>query len=111
MLWLVPTNAIKTQTINALRNRNHPYREVLDKKFSNNILIMDVKQALSIKKSDIQDNLCIIVSTVSAFRIKDKEGRKVYGENGSLLEHFEDISDDLKKNIEKRWRMIRLQFL
>ena len=101
VLWLVPTNAIKTQTINALRNRNHPYREILDKKFSNNILIMDVKQALSIKKSDIQDNLCIIVSTVSAFRIKDKEGRKVYGENGSLLEHFEDISDDLKKILKK----------
>ncbi len=101
VLWLVPTNAIRTQTINALNNRNHPYREVLDRKFSNNILIMDVKQALSIKKSDIQDNLCIIVSTVSSFRITDKEGRKVYGENGGLLEHFEDLSDDLEKILEK----------
>ncbi len=101
VLWLVPTNAIKTQTINALKDRNHPYREVLDRKFSNNILIMDVKQALSIKKSDIQNNLCIIVSTVSAFRITDKEGRKVYGENGSLLEHFEDLSKDLEKILEK----------
>ena len=101
VLWLVPTNAIRTQTINALKNRNHPYREILDRKFSNSILIMDVKQALSIKKSDIQDNLCIIVSTVSAFRIKDIEGRKVYGENGSLLEHFEDLSKDLEKILEK----------
>ena len=101
VLWLVPTNAIRTQTINALKDRNHPYREVLDRKFSNNILIMDIKQALSIKKSDIQDNLCIIVSTVSAFRIRDTEGRKVYGENGSLLEHFEELSKDLEKILEK----------
>ena len=101
MLWLVPTNAIRTQTIDALKNRDHPYREALDRKFSNNIIVMDVKQALSIKKSDIEENLCIIVSTVSAFRIKDKEGRKVYGENGSLLEHFEEIPDDLVKLLEK----------
>jgi type III restriction enzyme len=100
-LWLVPTTAIKTQTINALKDRNHPYREILDKKFSNEIIIMDVKGAQSIKKSDIENNLCIIVSTVSAFRIKDKEGRKVFSENGSLLEHFEAISKEVEKNLEK----------
>ncbi len=101
VLWLVPTTAIKTQTINALKDRNHPYREVLDRKFSNNILIMNTKEALSIKKSDIQDSLCIVVSTVSAFRIEKPEGRKVYGENGNLLEHFEDIPEDLDKTLEK----------
>ena len=100
-LWLVPTTAIKTQTIDALKDRNHPYRETLDRKFSNNILIMNTKEALSIKKSDIQDNLCIIVSTVSAFKAKKTEGRKVYGENGSLMEHFEDIPEDLDKILEK----------
>ena len=100
-LWLVPTTAIKTQTINALKDRNHPYREILDKKFSNEIIIMDVKAAQSIKKSDIENNLCIIVSTVSAFRIKDKEGRKVFSENGSLLEHFEEISKEVEKKHNK----------
>ena len=101
VLWLVPTNAIRTQTINALNDRNHPYREILDQKFSNNILVMDVKQALSIKKSDIQENLCIIVSTVSAFRVEKPDGRKVYGENGSLLEHFEDMPEQIEKILEK----------
>ncbi len=103
VLWLVPTTAIKTQTINALQDRNHPYRKILDRKFSNNILILSVKEALSIKKSDIENNLCIIVSTVSAFKSSkdNKESRKVYGENGSLLEHFEDIPEDLDKTLEK----------
>ena len=101
VLWLVPTTAIKTQTINALKNRNHPYREILDKKFSNEVIIMDIKGAQSIKKSDIENNLCIIVSTVSAFRIKDKEGRNVFKQNGSLLEHFEEISKEVEKNLDK----------
>jgi len=30
VIWLVPTDAIRTQTLNALRNREHPYREVLE---------------------------------------------------------------------------------
>ena len=30
VLWLVPTNTIKEQTLAALRNREHPYRQVLD---------------------------------------------------------------------------------
>ena len=101
VLWLVPTTAIKTQTINALKDRGHPYREVLDKKFSNEIIILDVKGAQSIKKSDIENNLCIIVSTVSAFRIKDKEGRNVFKQNGSLLEHFEEISKEVENKLEK----------
>ena len=47
VLWLLPTTAIKTQTINALKNRKHHYREVLDQKFSNTILVMDIQSDLS----------------------------------------------------------------
>ena len=93
VLWLVPTDAIRTQTLNALRNREHPYREVLDHYFSNNIKVLDFKEALSIKKFDIEDNLCILIASLSAFRITDKEGRKAYADNGNLLEHFENIPE------------------
>lgn len=93
VLWLVPTDAIRTQTLNALRNREHPYREVLDHYFTNNVKIMDFKEALSIKKSDIEDNLCLLVASLSAFRITDKEGRKAYADNGNLLEHFDGVPE------------------
>jgi type III restriction enzyme len=101
VLWLVPTTAIKTQTINALQDRSDPYREILDRKFSNEVIIMDVKAAQSIKKSDIKNNLCIIVSTVSVFRIEELQSRQVYRENGQLIEHFEEISKKVEKNLEK----------
>ena len=37
VLWLVPTDVIKTQTLDALKDPNHPYRQVIDSKFSNNV--------------------------------------------------------------------------
>src|SRR5947208_2236445 len=33
-LWLVPTNIIREQTLKALRDGKHPYREALDSRFS-----------------------------------------------------------------------------
>ena len=36
IIWLVPTDAIRTQTLIGLKNRDHHYRESLDHYFSNN---------------------------------------------------------------------------
>ena len=94
VMWLVPTDAIRTQTLNNLKNREHPYRESLDHYFSNNVKVFDFKEALSIKKMDLQENLCILVATFGAFRITDKVGRKAYADNGALIEHFQNIIDN-----------------
>lgn len=91
VIWFVPSDAIKAQTINNLRNRNHPYREVLDKRFNNAVKVFDLSEAKSIKRDDLADNLCIIISTLSAFRRTNKEWLKVYQDNGSLMEHFEGV--------------------
>lgn len=88
--WLMPTETIRTQTLNALKNPEHPYRQALDKFFAKKVLVYDLKEALSIKKADVRKNLCIIVTTFSTFRISDKEGRKAYEQNGNLIEHFKD---------------------
>jgi type III restriction enzyme len=53
VIWLVPTDAIRTQTLTALKNHNHHYREVLDQYFPKIIKVIEFKEALSIKKSDI----------------------------------------------------------
>ncbi|MDD5739068.1 MAG: DEAD/DEAH box helicase family protein [Candidatus Pacebacteria bacterium] len=91
-MWFVPSDAIKTQTLNNLRDRKHPYREVLDERFSNAVKVFDLAQAKAIKKDDLMDNLCIIVSTLSAFRRTDKEWLKAYQDNGVLMPHFEELN-------------------
>mgnify|MGYP006239211297 CR=1 FL=1 len=71
VLWLVPTDIIKTQTLEALKDPNHDYRKVLDSKFSNNVKVFNFKEILKLSKQDLQNNLCILVTTVASFRTKN----------------------------------------
>ncbi len=93
VVWLVPTEAILEQTIRALRDTKHGYRQALGREFKN-IKIFDVDCAQLIKKSDIQNSLCIIVSTYATFRIESskRNKRNVYKENGNLKQHFDGAS-------------------
>jgi len=90
-IWFVPSDAIRTQTLDNLKNRKHAYREVLDQRFNNAIKVFDLSEAKSISKSDLEENICIIVATLSSFRRRDKEWLKVYQDNGALMNHFEGL--------------------
>ena len=91
VMWYVPSDAIRTQTLEHLRDRNHPYRQFLDQQFHNAVKIFDLLEAKSIQKEDLTEDLCIIVSTLSAFRRNDKEWLKAYQDNGSLMGHFKEL--------------------
>ncbi len=101
VMWFVPSDAIKTQTLNNLRDRKHPYRAVLDEAFNNAVAVFDLTEAKSVKRDDLADNLCIVVSTLSAFRRTDREWLKVYQENGSLMSHFEGLRAEALKFLDK----------
>ncbi len=95
VMWFVPSEAIKSQTLKKFKDRNDMHRKVLDESFDNNIKIFSNEEALRIKKDDVENNLCLIVSSLDAFR-KEKALQnkyKVYKENGELLGHFENIED------------------
>lgn len=92
VFWLAPTTQIVDQTIAALRDKGHPYRQALDTAFGGNVTVMDLKDALSLKPGVLASDTGIVVSTIQAPRVGSKEGRKVYAEdNGSLMEHFENL--------------------
>lgn len=94
VLWFVPSDAIRTQTLKNLRDRSHPYREILNEKFSNNVKVLTLEEAMSVQKQDLQDNLCIVVASLQAFRRTDKTWLKVFQNNGSLLSHFENLIEE-----------------
>lgn len=95
VLWLVPSDAIRQQTLKALKDKNHPYREAIDLNFGGNVKVFTIEEALSgITKSDLTDNLCIVVSSLAAFRAEDPSWRKVSRNNGSLISHFADVVED-----------------
>jgi type III restriction enzyme len=95
VLWLVPSDAIRQQTLKSLKDKNHPYREAIDLHFDGSVKVFTIEEALSgITKSDLTDNLCIIVSSLAAFRREDASWLKAFKDNGSLLSHFTDVVED-----------------
>ena len=95
VMWLVPSEAIKSQTLKKFKDKKDIHRSTLDDYFDNNVRIYSNEEALRIKKEDIEDNLCIIISSFDAFR-KEKTLQakyKVYRENGALIANFESIQE------------------
>lgn len=87
VVWLVPSKAILAQTLRNLRNKQHPYRQRIDTDFQNRVEVFDKQQALTghgFTLTTVRENLCILVMSFDSFRTNNKEGRKVYQENGYL---------------------------
>ncbi len=98
VMWFVPSEAIKTQTLRKFKDRKDPHRRILDDAFENKVRIFSNEEALGIRKDDVTDNICIIISSLEAFR-KEKalqKRYKVYQENGGLLSHFENLNNENK---------------
>lgn len=100
VLWLVPSNAIREQTIVALKDRQHFYRQALDSALGS-IAILDIAEALYLSRPTLDAATVIIVSTLQAFRVEDTDGRKVYESNGALMEHFVGWPADVTQHLEK----------
>ena len=95
VLWLVPTNTIKTQTLNALRDPAHPYRQVLTEALKGRVTALSLPEALSLQRATLDAETVVIVSTFAALRVEDTDGRKVYEQNGSLMSHFDGLPANL----------------
>ena len=99
VLWFTPSDTIRRQTAEALKNPRHPYREALDEQFGGKVKIFDIDEKFNIRPSDIEQNLCIVVSTIQSFSKKDTDKYNVYKHNENLEPHFTHIA--AKDGMEK----------
>ena len=93
VLWFCPTNTIKTQTIETLKNPRHPNREVLEKAFGGDILVYDIEDYANVRAQDIEGKCCVFVSTFQTFKITDTNARRIYAHNENLEPHFSKITN------------------
>lgn len=87
-LWLVPSNTIRTQTVEALKNPQHPYRRVLDDAFEGRVRVFDIADFAHLRPADVRGNACIVVGTIQTLRVQNTEGRKVYDHHEDLMPFF-----------------------
>lgn len=86
VVWLVPSEAILTQTLAALRNVNHPYRQAINLQFQHNVEVYTKDQLLSGQNFNItavREQLSIMVLSYDSFRGR-KELLKAKQENSAL---------------------------
>lgn len=87
VVWLVPSDAILTQTYASLSDKEHPYRKKIDVDFGNRVEVYSKNQLLvgqNFNPTSVKENLSIFVLSYDSFRTSKKEGRKAYQENGNL---------------------------
>lgn len=92
VLWLVPTDAIRTQTLDALRLPGHPYREALRAHWSDDRLaVLDIADAAQLSHADFGTRCIVLVGTIQTLRVGKTQGRQVYAFNEHLEPHFADV--------------------
>lgn len=86
VVWLVPSDSILTQTLHALRDTDHPYRQKLDADFGGRVEVYTKEELLSgtnFNASSIREQLSIMVLSYDSFRGR-KEALKSKQENSNL---------------------------
>ena len=89
VVWLVPSDAILEQTVKCLHNTDHPYRQKIDTDFGGRVEVFTKPQLLNgqnFNPTSVNEQLSILVLSYDSFRSTNKEGRKVYQENGNLAQ-------------------------
>jgi type III restriction enzyme len=91
VLWLVPTNTIRLQTVEALKNARHAYRQALDEQFEGRVRVFDITDFTMIQPHDLREQTCIVVGTIQTLRVSSTEGRKVYAHHEDMEPHFSAV--------------------
>jgi type III restriction enzyme len=94
VLWLVPSTTIRKQTVEALKQNGHPYREKLDHEFNHQVLVLDIDEVFMIRPQDIGNKTVVVVSTRQNLTVNDTSGRKVYAYHENFEPHFAKVSSD-----------------
>jgi type III restriction enzyme len=91
VLWLVPTDIIRKQTLEALKNPLNANREALNQQFEGKVAVYDISDFEQLRPQDLVDKTNIFITTFAAFRVTSTDGRKVYAHNENMEPHFTHI--------------------
>ena len=82
VLWIVPNEAIYTQTLKALRVRDHAYRQTLDRAAAGRVRILEKGDTLN--RADLAANLCIMVLMLQSSNRENQESLRLFRDRGDV---------------------------
>lgn len=93
-LWLVPSDAIRTQTLEALKTPGHPYRDALLRYWpAERLTVLDVVDAGQLRAHDFGARAIVLVGTLQTLRVDKTQGRNAYAYREDFEPHFADAPD------------------
>lgn len=91
-LWLVPSDAIRSQTLEALNNPRHPYRSALESYFPDRVRVCALEELQQVGVQDVKRKAIVVVATIQSFRVSDTKTRNVYAFDEELEPHFKGLT-------------------
>jgi len=93
VLWVVPSDAIYRQTWKQLANREHPYRQILERASGGRVKLLEKGDAFS--QRDVEGQLCVMLLMLPSAARKSKETLRLFRDSGRFTSFFplEDDSD------------------
>lgn len=94
VLWLTPSDTIRTQTVAALNTAGHPYRQALERDLPQPARVLELDQLATVNPYEIGRQTIVLVATIQAFRVQDqkKAQRTVYAYDEQLEPHFQGLT-------------------
>jgi type III restriction enzyme len=86
VLWIVPNEAIYTQTLKRLKDRQHPYRQALDRAAAGRVRIMEKTDRLDAR--DVETNLCVMLLMLQSSNRENQDSLKMFQDRGDVHGFF-----------------------
>ncbi len=91
VLWIVPNEAIYTQTKKQLTNREHPYRQILDRAAAGRVKFLEKDDRLDAR--DVETHLCVMLLMLQSANRETKETLRIFRDRGNVHGFF-PVADD-----------------
>jgi type III restriction enzyme len=91
-VWLVPSDAIRSQTLTALQTPSHPYRMALEEAYGQRLQVCELERVSTLAPSDWGRHTIVVVATIQSFRVEQTDTRNVYAFSEAFERHFKSLS-------------------
>ena len=100
-LWVTPSTTIRDQTLRGLQDESHPYYAALRESLGGGKPeVLTMEDALGrAHAAMLSSSAVIIVTTIQSYRIDDQNNRKVYEDNGYLMDNFTGLPQWLREQL------------
>ncbi len=91
VLWIVPNEAIYAQTWKQLNDRQHPYRQMLDRAAAGRVRVLQKDTPLDAR--DVEHNLCVMLLMLQSASRQTQAALKMFQDRGDVRGFFPPEGD------------------